>query len=138
MIRLYKKGKREQVSDHFWSTDFDCPCKQPDCRVTSISVSLIDKLETLRSLAGQPVTVDKGGGCRCEWYEKDLGSRGMRIAKKLSQHILGKAADISIPGLSGAEIESLARRVGFRAVGVAKNWAHVDERDDEDRRWIYP
>lgn len=61
---------------------------------------------------------------------------GLSTSKGISQHELGNAADIMCQGLSGDDLERIARTVGFESVGVAEKWIHVDTRTGY-RRWEY-
>lgn len=130
----YRKGERAQLSKYFNSSEFDCHC--PQCTETEIDPRLVTLLTALRTKTG-PLRINSG--FRCAHYQDELRARGFETSAGKSQHELGRAADVSAADsrLSGAEIEALAREVGFRAVGVAKNWAHLDTRDDKDRHWTY-
>lgn len=133
MINLYRKNANEILSDHFHSTEFDCPCNE--CFITMIDQELIFSLEDLR------VSLDTGihinSGYRCEKYQQALRERGFDTAKGVSTHQVGAAVDIWTGKHSGLEIEKAAREVGFRSVGVADKWVHLDLRRDKDRRWTY-
>jgi hypothetical protein len=49
---------------------------------------------------------------------------------------MGAAADI-YTGDPGKDLEKEARGSGFKAVGVADFWVHLDVRADRDRSWMY-
>jgi uncharacterized protein YcbK (DUF882 family) len=134
-VLSFSKGSAEKLSDHFVASEFDCPCGV--CSVTFIEPALVEKLELLRAKLGCPIDIDRGGGYRCDFHQRELSERGIETAKGRSQHQDGRAADISTGDHSGMELERAARAVGFRAVGVAKRWIHVDLRDDRDRHWGY-
>jgi zinc D-Ala-D-Ala carboxypeptidase len=130
---MYPKNSSFRLSEHFTAREFDCPCKDPKCTETFVSQELVDKLEKLRKLTG-PLTVTSG--YRCRYYQEDLERRGYETAKN-SQHLLGKAADVTTKKMGGAALEGIARMCGFKAVGVGKTFIHVDLRSDKDRVWSY-
>jgi uncharacterized protein YcbK (DUF882 family) len=56
-----------------------------------------------------------------------------------SQHVLGKAADIRIPGVSIEQLRSVALKVGARGIGMypEKGFVHVDVRDKAKYYWTW-
>jgi len=132
-VQTYQKHQGTALSPYFTSSEFDCPCSH--CSTTLIDSALADKLYLLRQAIKAPIKI--GSGYRCSWYQADLRARGFETAAGVSQHELGKAVDFSSAGKTGQELETFARSVGFRAVGVASTWVHVDLREDKDRRWTY-
>ena len=134
----YPKNANMALSEHFTSSEFDCPCDSPVCTMTWIDPKLIELLEKMRVIVCAPLVVERGGGYRCRPYQLELARRGYETAKGISQHERGRAADIHTRGKSsGLELEDVARAVGFRAVGVARVWIHVDLRSECDLRWTY-
>lgn len=59
--------------------------------------------------------------------------------KPTSQHALGRAADIRVPGVGIEQLRSLAIRLGARGVGLypEKGFVHVDVRDKPKYFWTY-
>lgn len=129
----FPKRDETQLSRYFKAREFDCPCQH--CPETVIDSQLISQLEVMRERSGLPIHVTSG--YRCEWYQADLKRRGYETAVGISQHQLGRAADIVMGGITGEEIERHARMAGFHAVGVGSAWCHVDLRSDRERRWTY-
>lgn len=121
------------LSLHFSVAEFNCPCKE--CILTVVDLDIIPKLEALRTLLGTKLTITSGYRCRA--YQEALRLRGYETALGVSQHELGRAADVSNGVSLGHELEDAAHKAGFKAVGVGSNWVHVDLRDDKDRRWSY-
>lgn len=139
-LKTYPKSSQEHVSTHFYAHNFDCPCG--DCSFTFIDTYLIDLLEKLRAELGCPVFITHGGGYRCDRYQAHLGELGYETAPGRSTHQDGKASDLKTDTHTGDQLELAARKIGFRAVGTAKTWIHVDTRDwdnpqGRDRRWTY-
>lgn len=130
---IYPKQGNLPIASNFNSNEFDCHCQ--DCKVTIIHPDLIIKLQKMRDEIGTKLSITSG--YRCPNYQAQLRLRGYETAKGVSQHTKGMAADLTNGVANGAELESYAREASFKAVGVGKNWIHVDLRDDLVRRWFY-
>jgi uncharacterized protein YcbK (DUF882 family) len=95
---------------------------------------LIDSLQELRNLAGVPIHITRGGGYRCEEYNRKVDGA------KLSQHPKGRAGDFVIEDHTSAEAFVLAERIeAFRHGGLGvypeKGHLHADVRGFR-ARWI--
>lgn len=133
-MTAYQKGVPTQVGLHFSSTEFDCQCKRAECQTTQIDSDLIRKLESLRSSVQSPLII--ASGYRCKAHQASLRAAGMQAAA-LSQHELGRAADVRVVGLTSAVLREHARMVGFKAIGFARSFIHLDLRQDRVRNWNY-
>ena len=131
MLNKYKKGSNTKLSDHFNSNEVDCKCSE--CSETLIDSELIVRLERMRTLTG-PLSITSG--YRCQAYQDALRKAGFETAAGVSQHTLGRAADVLNGVMLGAELEHCARKVGFECVGVGRTWVHVDLRPGP-KRWFY-
>jgi hypothetical protein len=131
----FLKGNTDHVSSHFLGKEFDCPCSV--CTMTFVHEELLEKLEKLREKLGCSITIDKSGGYRCDYHQRELREKGFETAQGRSQHQDGRAADISTGRHSGLALEHAARAIGFKAVGVGTNWIHVDLRADRNYFWGY-
>ena len=82
-------------AEHFKLSEFKCKCGGKYCTgyPTVIDKNLIDNLEKLRAVYGQPIKIMSGMRC-ATWNSKQAGSA------KSSRHLTGKAADIYISGIS--------------------------------------
>lgn len=109
------------LSDHFSKREFACRC----CGNLVVSGRLVLALEHLRSIARAPILVHCG--YRCTKHNHNAGGVNN------SEHTLGTAADIEIPGLSLQEMYDCALEVPEFAnggIGVYDgNFLHVDVRD---------
>jgi len=117
------------ISPHFRRKEFACHC---GCGCDFIDMKVVDGLESLRSAPGVLEIIVRSG-VRCEEYNKHVGGAVH------SQHVLGKAADIIVPGMEPMDIYNLAVKVpGFHGFGVAphQGFIHVDVRD-VPARWMY-
>jgi len=95
---------------------------------------LVERLDKLCELKRGKVSITSG--YRCANKQEQLRLAGYETAKGVSQHELGRAADITDGVTPGVELEELARAAGFESVGVGKLWIHVDMRVGH-RRWTY-
>lgn len=88
-----------------------------------VSETLLDKLDELRELVGEPIHVT----CMYRCPEHNMYVGGVPN----SVHTLGKAADIWCDGLSVDELADLAVQVGFDGIGryYSSGFVHVDVRD---------
>lgn len=105
------------ISDHFLRTEFECRC---GCGFNTVDVSLIQFLEKLRSYFKQPVTINSG--CRCAGYNEKIKGAAQ------SQHLIGRAADITVKGVQSADVADYAESIGVPGVGRYKTFTHIDSR----------
>lgn len=115
------------LSPNFSTREFACKC---GCGFGSLSEHidprLIDALEILRSKCGDR-RIRINSGCRCQSHNRAVGGA------PTSQHLLGRAADISIDGIDPVEVARRACRVdAFYRGGIKAypSWTHVDVRDN--------
>lgn len=74
---------------HFKKSEFTCHC---GCGLNNIDLKLVNVLEQIREHFGQACIVTSG--CRCSGHNKAVGG------VQGSRHVLGKAADIYVQGVS--------------------------------------
>lgn len=114
---------------HF--TDAELACKHcGQCRCTD---ELKRALDMLREIVNRPVDVDDAYRCTVHNATVSL------VAK--SEHPLGMAADIRIPGLTLQQMYDAAKKVpAFFAGGIGvyeQNYIHVDVRTNGPARWAF-
>lgn len=112
---------------HFKLSEFTCRCGRCENKVTQ---ELIDLCDEIRAEFGSAVRVNSG--YRCPAYNATIPN-----SAKKSQHIEGKAADLSpmngdIYGLRRAVARVAARRK-IGGIGWYKTFVHVDVRDGRSR-----
>ena len=119
-VKTYPKRANIRLSPHFTTAEFDCKCRHATCRVTYVDEALVLKLEEARAILGCPIYINSG--FRCTYHNQKI--RG----KPGSQHLQGKAVDITTRGKHTPK--QLVKVVGqlFDGVGVYPTWVHVDTR----------
>ena len=114
------------LSAHFSKSELACRC----CGELNIVPALLDALERLRELAGEPIRIH--AGYRCPEHNQQVGG------VTNSAHTRGMAADIAIPDLTLQEMYELALQVpAFLEGGIGvydDGFLHVDVRP-HNARW---
>ena len=98
-----KKEKEELNWDnvkYFRKEEFTCKC---GCKMNNIDLRLIKILDEIREHFGQACIVTSG--CRCSKHNKAVGG------VQGSRHVLGKAADIYIKGVSANTLLSYTKQL---------------------------
>ena len=120
------KTSSELFSEHFAKSEFTCHCCGRGAN--KIHPRLIELLEELRAKAGVPLHINCG--YRCPAHNAEVGG------VPNSQHVLGTAADITIPAISFSKAQQLVRSIDFDGKGwyppvdSSGLWfIHVDVRD---------
>lgn len=96
-----------------------------------MKANLMYRLDCLRGVMGKPFRINSG-------YRTPSHNKAVKGASR-SNHMKGEAVDISTVGWSKeerAQLINLARRMGFRGVGVARTYIHLDV-SARDAAWIY-
>lgn len=104
-----------RLSPHFKLKEFQCNC----CGTVKIHPMLLEALERLRELWGNPIVITSG--YRCEKHNTEVGGA------KESRHMKGFAADVVCIASKQARFGKLAREAGFDQVipyGV-RNFVHL-------------
>lgn len=92
--------------------------------------AFIHRLDHLRYVCDFPFVITSGYRSTEHPVERHKPNPGT--------HCLGVAADISIRGgVQRRKIVSIALKMGFTGVGVAKTFIHVDDRTTEPMLWSY-
>ena len=116
------------LSPHFKTEEFCCKCGKcgNECK---INLDLINALEELRDGVDKPIIILSGYRCP--------NSNKMANGVSHSQHLLGNAADIRIPGFTLQQMYEAAKRVfAFSDGGIGVydgNFLHVDVRKTKAR-----
>lgn len=132
----WPKGVNVQLTDHFSTNEFTCPCMS--CFDQMIAIDLVNKLEAVRVGLGRPLKVTSG--YRCHNHQLELAARGYETAIGISQHELGRASDIALVGATSEQFKQMLKlcEQQFMAIGEGLSFLHVDLRVDKpNRRWYY-
>lgn len=86
------------LSRNFSRSEFTCRCGE-----VIVSPDLVLLLQGIRDRVNRSVVINSG--YRCEEHNREVG--GVRN----SRHLLGEAADIFVPGMSGEELLGVVREL---------------------------
>ena len=107
---------------HFKIEEFKCPC----CGKVNMDKNFLLMIDNARERAGIPFRITSG--FRCEKHNKEIGG------KPDSAHLISHAADIFTYSSSDRlKIIKALLDVGFRRIGIARNFIHVD--NDPSKPW---
>lgn len=126
----WPRGEITPLNRHFTTREFSCHCQW--CTDQRIAKDLVSKLFLVRASLGHPFSITSG--YRCHEHQEALKAGGYETAVGVSQHELGRAADIRADVMSSLLVEL---KHEFKAIGVASTFIHVDLRDDKERHWAY-
>ena len=119
------------LSPHFRVQEFRC---KDGSDPVFVDTALVELLEQLRTHFGKAVTITSG--YRTAAHNAAVGG------SKSSQHLLGRAADIQVAGVSVEDVAAYAESLmpGWGGVGRypvkagrATGWVHVDTRQNKSR-----
>lgn len=126
-----KADRKKKLSPNFTVYEFRC---RDGSDVVMIDESLVVLLQCIREHFGKPITITSG--YRTGTHNTAVGG------SRSSQHLLGKAADIQVAGVSVEDVAAYAEKLlpGWGGVGRypvkagrAKGWVHVDTRPNKSR-----
>jgi hypothetical protein len=116
-----------KISEHFSTDEVKCHC---GCGYSLVNRELLDMLEKARKLACVKFIINSW--CRCQAYNDSLDN-----SVPDSAHIKGLAVDISAKLNKHIILKSL-RKAGFKRIGTAKIFIHVDMDDTKPQKeWTY-
>lgn len=113
--------------DYEYFSESELACKCGECETKMDSVFMRNLIE-LREHCGFPFVITSA--YRCENHNEDVGGYPS------SYHTQGRAVDIHVYGDDASKLLSLARRYGFKGVGVSAKgdfsgrFIHLDNRED--------
>ena len=112
------------LSLHFNRKEFECSC---GCGFNTVDAELVTVLEDIRTYFGRPVIINSS--CRCIKHNESVGGG------KKSQHLLGRAADITVNGFTPSDVQSyvLSRWQNQYGIGVYNTFTHIDSRTTKAR-----
>jgi uncharacterized protein YcbK (DUF882 family) len=111
----------KQLTKNFRRLEFACKCG--DCVMADVTPRLVEYLQELRDQIGRPISISSG--IRCPKHNKAVGG------EKNSYHLIGRAADIYVAGMSVQQLHKAVVAFGkFNGVGYypKRGFVHVDTR----------
>lgn len=116
---------------HFRSQEFDSP-DSPGSGVC-MNLAFVAKLDKLREAVKMPLVINSG-------YRTPAHNDTLPDSVGDSAHTTGHAADIrALSSTTRFTIIEAAFRLGFRRVGIAKSFVHLDDdiTKPQDVSWMY-
>lgn len=119
-----------KLSLHFSRTEFACKC---GCKFDTVDAELLAVLVKLRDYFNTYVSINSG--CRCLKYNKAVGGKSPTKYSVGSQHLYGRAADISVKGVPTEEVVNYLLRLYPYTLGIGayRTFTHVDTRGGRAR-----
>ena len=117
------------VKSYFTNEEIECKC---GCGFKKAKPLFLSKMNKLRHDFGDPIYPTSW--CRCGRHNITVGG------SKTSSHPKGWACDILITSdLGKYRIVYFASKIGFRGIGIADTFIHLDSDPDkpEQRIWLY-
>jgi uncharacterized protein YcbK (DUF882 family) len=111
-----------KISKNFSLHEFEC---KDGSNLVKVDEKLIELLQQLRDRVELPIIVHSG--YRTPEHNNEVGG------SPKSQHLEGKAADISVKGWTSKKLAELAEVIGFNGIGIYDTFVHVDVRDKKAR-----
>lgn len=123
----YTKGQAVKVSDHFYSTEFDCH-GSGCCNQTKVNERLPVHLEMIRNHFDAPVTITSPYRCPIHNSRPSVGGAPN------SRHTKGDACDIVVKGVAPRTVAQYCESIGILGIGLYETkddgyFVHIDERD---------
>ena len=123
------------MTKNFSKEEFDCNdgSKMP-INIYHNMVKVANQLQVLRNYIGKPIQINSA--LRSEEYNKSIGG------VKNSQHIMGRAADIVIKGMTPIEVSKVIEELIDKGdilqggIGIYSSFVHYDIRGNK-ARWNY-
>ena len=106
-----------KLNRYFDREEFECSCK---CGFNTVDAELLSVLTSVRTYFNQPVHINSA--TRCFKHNAEVGG------KPTSQHLIGRAADITVSNVSNEEVQAyLLRMNGDRfGIGCYDTFTHID------------
>jgi uncharacterized protein YcbK (DUF882 family) len=111
-----------KVSKNFKLYEFQC---KDGSNLVKVDSELVNKLQQLRETINKPIIINSA--YRTIQHNKNVGG------SPTSQHLLGKAADIRVNGMSPKELAKYCEQIGFGGIGIYNTFVHVDTRTKKAR-----
>lgn len=101
----------------------------------------MDRLQKLRVLVGRPLVPTSGYRSIRHSVEAkkiaEMRRKGIDPETMPRTHARGRACDIAADGVLRFQIAALAPGLGFRGIGVAESFIHLDDWDGPQRPFLW-
>jgi len=122
----YLKSKQEVSMKYFKMSEFNCK----ETGENEMDIHFLRRLDRLRELCKFPFVINSGFRSKKHSVEKVKSMPGT--------HTMGIAADVKVLNASQRyKLLKHAYAMGFKGIGIAKGFVHVDDRVTESKSWIY-
>ena len=127
-----------KLTQNFRKSEFECKCgcEMPKDVLNNVQ-KLANQLQIIRNRVNVPIKVNSA--YRCLFHNRSIGS-----SNDSSQHVLGKAADITIQGYTPKQVADLLEEliesgdILQGGLGRYKTFTHYDiGHSGRKRRWDY-
>lgn len=108
---------------NFSARELACPC----CGEMVVWAQALDAIQALRDAMGAPLIINSGH--RCALHNARVGGAPLSMHKKL-------AFDVALAGHDEKRLALAARDCGFRGLGYANSFLHLDTRA-RSAHWFY-
>ena len=138
-MNIIKKHDDYQLAYGLTNREFRCKCGFLECQFTIFDHALLKAYEEFRKIVDMPLTITSGYRCQRHHYINVYNGDLQKLTK--SQHLLGKAIDISIANLVNkfqlATLVEIAKTAGFKFIKTyeTRKFIHMDTREEE-MKWI--
>ena len=121
-----------QITENFNSSEFECKdgSKMPDSVLVNVK-ELAKNLQVIRNVVCAPITINSA--YRNAIYNKQIGGANKSL------HLVGKASDITIQGLTPKEVHTLLLdlikegKISEGGLGLYNSFVHYDIRGTKAR-----
>lgn len=120
------------MTRYFKDSEFFCSCGNCDKNHNDVNKFSLARLDEARHLAGIPFHINSS--IRCNLNNELMGGRPK------SAHLSGQAFDVRVTNSSDRfTIIDAAIRAGFKRIGIAKGFIHLDDDSRKSPRvaWLY-
>lgn len=134
--QFYYAANPKEVDMTIWAVRWPSFVPSEICckgtKTVFVEIEAMDKLQKFRELVDYPFIINSA--YRTPAYNQKIGgSLG-------SQHVYGRAFDVSLRGIKKYKIEDLAklaRITGFTGIGLYDTFIHVDNRPSGPAEWDF-
>ena len=121
------------MTKNFNKSEFECSDgSEMNIAIYHNMVKVANQLQILRNYIGKPITINSG-------YRSEEYNASIKGSSKKSQHVMGRAADIVVSGITPIELHKTIELLIENGemlqggLGLYKNFVHYDIRGTKSR-----